>query len=87
MAKNGSIHQKQSKVHFSVYVLVVSTQEGRIHSFHLISKEVLFTFPFSRIGLGFAMSADGGTIYLLIFSVQVFNSLGRKLYKFNHSYP
>ena len=43
-------------------------------SFDFISKETLFTFPFSRIGLGFAMWADGGTIYCIFLceSVQVF---------------
>ena len=31
----------------------------------------MFTFPFSRMGLGFAMRADGGTIYFYFFTVQV----------------
>ena len=31
-------------------------------SFDFISKETLFTFPFSIIGLGFAICTDDGTI-------------------------
>ena len=34
---------------------------GVIQTF--ISKETLFTFPSSRMGLGLAICADGGTIY------------------------
>ena len=47
--------------------------------FDFISKEALFTFPFSRMGQGFATCADGGTIYFYFFSVQVVNSLAGKL--------
>ena len=60
LQENESMRRKQHKVHFSVHVLVVSGQDTRIH---------LFTFPFSRMGLGFAICADCGTIYLYFFSV------------------
>ena len=53
------LHRKERRVHFSIHVLVVSAQDARIHFFDFISKETLFTFPFSRMGLGFAMCADG----------------------------
>ena len=36
-------------------------------SFDFISEEALFTFPFSRMGIGFAMCADGGTICFYFF--------------------
>ena len=42
-------------------------------SFDFTSEETLFTLPFSRMGLGLTMCADGDTIYF--FSVQVFNFL------------
>ena len=48
-------------------------------SFDFISEETLFTFGFSRMGLGLAMCADGGMIYFYFFSVQVFNSVAGKL--------
>ena len=48
-------------------------------SFDFISEETLFTSPFSRIGLGLAVCADGGTIYFHFFSVHVFNSVAGKL--------
>ena len=44
-------------------------------SFDFISEKAV---PFSRIGLGLAMFADGGTIYFDFFSVQVFNSVAGK---------
>ena len=56
-------------------------------SFDFISEETLFTSPFSRMGLGLAMCADGGTIYFYVFSVQVFNSVAGKLWKFSHRCP
>ena len=48
-------------------------------SFGFISKEALFTFLFSRMGLDLAMSADCGTIYFELFSVHVFNSVAGQL--------
>ena len=44
-------------------------------SFDFISEEALFTFPFSRMGLGLiVMCPDGGTIYYL-FSLYKFSTL------------
>ena len=51
-------------------------------SFDFISKETLFTVLFSRMGVGFAMSADGGTIFflfLLIASCQLFGRESLKI--------
>ena len=48
-------------------------------SFDFISEETLFTSLFSRMDLGLAMCADGGTIYCYFFSVQVFKSVAGKL--------
>ena len=43
-----------------------------------ISKGILFAFPSSRMGLGFAISADRGTIHFH-FPVQVFDSSAVRL--------
>ena len=43
-------------------------------SFDFILEETLFTSPFSRMGLGLAMYADGGTIYFY-FSLCKFSTL------------
>ena len=49
-------------------------------SFDFISEETLFTFPFSRMGLGLAICADGTTIYL-IFLCASFQLCGRETLK------
>ena len=54
-------------------------QDAGIRFFDFISKETLFTFPFSRMSLGFAMCADVGTDSCYFLSVQVVNSLAGKL--------
>ena len=52
-------------------------------AFDFISKETLFTLPFSKMGLGglgFAMCTDGGTIYS-IFLCASFELYGRETLK------
>ena len=76
LRENGGIHQKQHKVQFSIHVSVVQVQEG-LTSFDFISKETLSTFPFSRMGLGFA-SALLVARFIFIFSLcKFFNSLAQ----------
>ena len=44
-------------------------------SFDLISEEALSTFPFSRMGVGVTMCADGQIRFIFIFSLCKFSTL------------
>ena len=74
LQKNGSIHQKQHKVLIRSCFSGFSAKRKDSFLLTFFSEETLFTCPFSKVGLGFAMCADGGSIslFFLCASFQLF---------------